>query len=96
MENIEGSKARRGRLGTANRIVNDILKCDEAIETVLIVDSKGELLASATSERLREESMQPEENLQKYASLTAIMLGAANVHDERIGGLEFMTPHSKG
>lgn len=75
---------------TADKIAKDIMKDDGAIEILIIVDDMGNLISLRESERLDEADREPNELLQKYATLTTILLGAADVKDERLGGLELM------
>ncbi|HVB95606.1 MAG TPA: hypothetical protein VND41_03275 [Nitrososphaerales archaeon] len=80
----------RTTAATAERIAKDILKGNKVIEILVIVNETGELLSSHESERLDEADREPDELLQKYAALTTLLLGAADVKDERLGGLELM------
>ncbi len=74
----------------AGRIAKAVVDCDPSILSLLVVDSRGEVLAIGRSGRLARANYIDEDLLPKLGVLSKLILGAADQESGMLGGLEFL------
>ena len=76
------------KIALAQRIANDLIDCDSAILSMIVVDRLGRVLHTSRSSRLpASESVSPE-LVQIYGTIAMMMVGAAEKAVQIMGGTE--------
>jgi len=74
----------------AETIAKEVLECDSSILSLLVVNSRGEVLAVGRSERLAKSDYLDESILPKLGVVAKLITGAADQESALLGRMEFL------
>ena len=75
---------------TAARLAKEVVQCDDAILSLMVVDKMGNVLAVERSPRLKEDAYVKDDVLPKLGVLLKLLVGAAGNISEYMGRLDFI------
>lgn len=86
----DDKKADTAQIMRATRLARDLVDCDPAILSLLVIDKSGRVIAVERSKRLSEADFLSDDLVPKFGVLAKLIIGAASNATPLLGRMEFL------